>query len=476
MNSKHFFVVLVFLGLVFGGSPALAQSPSSSPTSEGQTKESISRQRQADLAGLPSVAPIAAKARPSVVNIVATRSAAKKMIPGSPVPPAIPPNPANPNTPGTPKATTQGSGFIYDPEGYVITNNHLVEGADDIKVSLEKNQELKATVVGRDPKTDLALLKLSKPGPYPYMTLGDSDGIEIGDWLVAIGNPFGLEHTVTLGILSARGRTIGTGPYDDFLQTDASINPGSSGGPLLSLSGEVVGVNARISARGTGIGFAIPSKMVAKIVSQLRSNGYVERGWLGVGFQPMTSEMAKAFGLEEAKGALVSSVLPDTPASKGGVKHGDVVVSFDGYPVVEFSDLSSLVADTTPGKTVKVAVIRDRRKQELNITIARLEDEATLVLAAGGALDLGLTLKPLTPELAKDLGVTGGLTVEKVDPDSPAFLAGVTARDIILEIDRQSVSSMEDYLKAIRAHKSGPILLFVKRGERTIYLAINPKE
>ncbi|MDR1607052.1 MAG: trypsin-like peptidase domain-containing protein [Deltaproteobacteria bacterium] len=469
MLKKIVLIALALGGLAFFGSELGAQNGPKAPSTT---------QKRFDLAGLPSVAPIAVKSKDSVVNIVATRHSLKPPVAGGPTAPNAPgPSPQPiPMLPNNFRQVSQGSGFIYDAEGYVITNNHLVEGADEIKVTIDKDLEQKATIIGRDPKTDLALLKLTKPGPYAFLGLGDSDGVEIGDWLVAIGNPFGLEHTVTLGILSARGRSIGAGPYDDFLQTDASINPGSSGGPLVSLSGEVVGVNARITSRGAGIGFAIPSKLVAKIVAQLREKGYVERGWFGVGFQPLTREMAKAFGLEEAKGALVSDVFPDTPASLGGVKHGDIVVGFDGRPVRENNDLSGLVADTPPGKTVKVEVIRDRKKTELLVTIARLEDESTLTLAAGGALDLGLTLKPISAEIAKEMNAPKGLIVESVDPNSPALLGGVVPRDIILEIDRQPMSAMEDYLKAIHAHKSGPILLFVKRGERTIYLAISPKE
>jgi serine protease Do len=372
--------------------------------------------------------------------------------------------------------SAQGSGFIYDKDGYVITNNHLVEGAEKITVKLDDGREMGAEVVGRDPKTDLALIKLSEPGPFPYMTLGDSEKLRIGDWVVAIGNPFGLEHTVTLGILSARGRSIGAGPYDDFLQTDASINPGGYGGPLLNVKGEVVGISAKINTRGTGISFAIPSKLVAKIIAQLKAKGYVERGWLGVVIQPVSKNIATIFGLEKSEGALIADVIPDAPAQKAGLLHGDVIVSFDGQPVKESGDLSALVADTPPDKVVKVSLIRDKKKLELNVTISRMEDDPNLLKEAGGALDLGWTLKPISPEIAKELGLTAGLQVEGLDSDSLAKDAGVAVGDIILEVDRKPVTSLEDYLKIIRGRDNKtPVLLWARRGERNIYLAVSPK-
>jgi serine protease Do len=429
-----------------------------------------------DLTNLPSLSPIATKAQSAVVNLVVTRIVEKNETqkPPEPVSPFGPEYELNP-PPGT-KLVLQGSGFIYDPAGYVISNNHLVEGAIDIKVNFDDGREKKAEIVGRDPKTDLALLKLSDPGSYPYMSLGDSDQIKIGDWLVAIGNPFGLEHTVTVGILSARGRAIGAGPYDDFLQTDASINPGSSGGPLLSLKGEVVGVNAKIVSRGTGISFAIPSKLVAKIVDQLKTKGYVERGWLGVYIQAITLDMAQTFGLDKAEGALLADVFPDSPAFRAGLKHGDVVLTFDGRSVKEFGDLSAFVADSPPGQEVKVAILRDKKQMDLTVTVARMEDDPSLVLAAGGSLDLGLTLKPLAQATAKELGVTAGLLVENVANDSKAKAAGLATRDIILEVDRKEVASIEEYLKALRGHdKKTPALFWVRRGERTVFIAVNLK-
>jgi serine protease Do len=332
-------------------------------------------------------------------------------------------------------------------------------------------------VVGRDPKTDLALIKLTTPGTYPHISLGDSDQVEIGDWLVAIGNPFGLEHTVTTGILSARGRTIGVGPYDDFLQTDASINPGNSGGPLLNLSGEVVGINTIIIAGGSGIGFAIPSKIAVKIIDQLKSVGRVDRGWIGVLIQEVTPELAKGFGLAEAQGALVGSVVDGSPAQAGGIKHGDVILEFDDKELKSWQELTSVVADTPIGKAVNVVVFRDGKRVTLKLTVAKLEDETQGLGTPGGSeLDLGLTLREITPELAQRLGIAdpSGLLVEGVANDSIAAEVGIQPQDVILEIDRQKVATLADYQRLVRAHPKGsPLILWIKRGQQTIYYTLD---
>ncbi|MDR2456635.1 MAG: Do family serine endopeptidase, partial [Deltaproteobacteria bacterium] len=379
------------------------------------------------------------------------------------------------------KERALGSGFIFDPSGLIITNNHVVEGADDIKVKLSDGAEHTAEIVGRDPKTDLALLKLTTAGTYPYISLGDSDKVEIGDWLVAIGNPFGLEHTVTTGILSARGRTIGVGPYDDFLQTDASINPGNSGGPLLNLSGEVVGINTIIIAGGNGIGngigFAIPSNIAIKIIDQLKTAGRVDRGWIGVLIQELTAELAKGFGLDESNGALVGDVVDGSPAQNGGIKHGDVILEFDDKPLKTWQELTSIVADTQIGKTVNVVVFRDGKRVTLKLTVGKLEDEsAEFGAGPGQELDLGLTLREITPEIAARFGLTdtAGLLVEGVANESIAAEVGIQPQDIVLEIDRQKVSTLADYQRLVRAHVKGqPLILWIKRGKSTIYYSLN---
>ncbi|MDR1607706.1 MAG: DegQ family serine endoprotease [Deltaproteobacteria bacterium] len=447
----------------------------------------------AGLATLPSVAPVVDKVKPAVVNIFTVKTFNSRRGPRGRFPNRNTPQPG-PNFPfppdifddffGFPQAPPQvfreralGSGFIFDKEGYIITNNHVVEGADEIKVKLDDKQEIAAEVVGRDPKTDLALIKLSKPGNYPFVKFGDSDNVRIGDWLVAIGNPFGLEHTVTTGILSARGRAIGAGPYDDFLQTDASINPGNSGGPLLNLNGEVVGINTMIIAGGNGIGFAIPSKLARKIVDQLKSRGQVERGWIGVVIQPLTQEMLKNFGVEDANGALVSDVVKDTPASRAGLKHGDIIVEFDGQPIKEFAELTSVVADTPVGKVVNVIVIRDKKRQTLKLTVDRLVDDSDSGSGSeSSSVDLGLTMREISPDLAQRLNVQEnyGLLVEQVAPNSLADVAGVKARDIILEVNAKPVKTIQEFNAAIRSHpKEQPILLWLRRGERTLYCPVS---
>lgn len=271
------------------------------------------------------------------------------------------------------KQQSLGSGFIIDKDGYIITNNHVVEGADEIKVKLADKREFKAKVVGRDPKTDLALIKISSIfKDLPTLPLGDSDKIRVGDWVLAIGNPFGLEHTVTQGIISATGRVIGSGPYDNFLQTDAPINPGNSGGPLINLKGEVIGINTAIIASGQGIGFAIPSNMAKTVITQLKEKGKVIRGWIGVSIQTLTPELAQSFGLKETRGALVADVVPGGPADKAGLKRGDIIISFDGKEINEMSELPKIVAETPIGKTVNVKIIRNGKEKILKMTIAPL--------------------------------------------------------------------------------------------------------
>jgi serine protease Do len=439
------------------------------------------------------VAPVAEKSKPAVVNIFTVKTFNSRRFGGRnrqpnrqfPGPFPFPENPFEEFF-GFPQAPPQvfreralGSGFIIDREGYVITNNHVVEGADEIKVKLDDKQEIEAEVVGRDPKTDLALIKLKKKGNYPFLNFGDSDKVRIGDWLVAIGNPFGLEHTVTTGILSARGRAIGAGPYDDFLQTDASINPGNSGGPLLDLNGEVVGINTMIIAGGNGIGFAIPSKLARKIVDQLKSRGHVERGWIGVVIQPLTNDMVKTFGVDSVKGALVGDVVKDTPAARAGLRHGDIILEFDGQSINEYGDLTTVVADTPVGKTVNVVIVRDKKRTNLKLTVDRLVDDSPTSPSLGGSnIDLGLSLREITPDIASRLNLedSNGLLVEQVAPNSLADAAGVKARDVIVEVDHKPIKSLGDFNSAIRSHsKEEPILLWVKRGDRNLYLPVSLK-
>ena len=381
-----------------------------------------------------------------------------------------------------PRERTQrslGSGFIIDPKkGYIITNNHVVAGADEITVRLDDGKELNAEVVGRDPKTDLALIRtkvaLDVEAGAP---LGDSDTIEIGEWVMAIGNPFGLERTVTVGILSAKGRVIGAGPYDDFLQTDAAINPGNSGGPLFNMKGEVIGINTAIVASGQGIGFAIPINMAKELLPQLEK-GKVTRGWLGVSIQEVTEDIAKSFKLKDAKGALVAEVMEDTPAKQGGMERGDIIISFDGKQVETPNELQRIVAGTVPDKKVKVEVIRDGKTKTLTVKVGTMPGEITET-EKEITTDLGLTVQTLTPDLAEQFNWSRdekGVLITGVDPGGAGAEAGLRRGDLIKEIDRQEIKTTEDYQRILGKTKKGEsVLLLIKRGTRTFYTTLTPE-
>ena len=371
-----------------------------------------------------------------------------------------------------------GSGFILNANGYIVTNNHVVENASDIQVKLGDGRELPAKVVGRDAKTDLALLKIEATG-LPVIPLGDSTALQVGEPVMAIGNPFGLEQTVTTGIVSATGRVIGSGPYDNFIQTDASINPGNSGGPLINARGEVIGINTAIFSRGggsVGIGFAVPSSLAKTVITQLADRGKVERGWLGVAIQPLTQELAKSFKRGDTTGALVSEVKEGSPAEKAGMKTGDVIVELDGKKVTKATDLPGLVAEMPVGKNVPIVVMRDGREVQLNAQIARLEDESpTKVAETEGKGQLGLSVQPLTPPMARELGlkVKEGVLVRDVVEGGRAAEAGIRAGDVIVEVDRRPVRTIEDFKAHLaRQAKDAPVVLLVNRDGETMYVAI----
>ncbi len=374
-----------------------------------------------------------------------------------------------------------GTGFLIDEAGYILTNNHVVEGADEVTVGLDNKKEYEAKVIGVDPKTDIALLKIEPeegdPKKFPYLKMGNSDSLQVGEWVMAIGNPFGLDHTVTVGVVSAKGRNIGAGPYDEFIQTDASINPGNSGGPLLNIDGKVIGINTAIisgnAGGNVGIGFATPINVAKKILDDLREKGSVTRGWLGVMVQEITPELASTFGLKDNDGALVGNVLPNSPASNGGIKRGDVIVSFDNSVIKEMTNLPKLVAGVNPGTTVPVEVIRDGKNKKLNIKIAVLEEENVKTASLGNPL--GVQTQDISPKLAERLNLsdTMGVLVSDVDPESPAARSGIRRGDVILEINRKQVKNMKDYYAL--AGKKGPsdtLLMLVKRGSTSIYIAV----
>jgi serine protease Do len=378
---------------------------------------------------------------------------------------------------GPQRQRSLGSGFIIDSDGSILTNNHVVENAQKIVVRLADDQEYEARVIGRDAKTDIAVIKIQVKKALPTANLGDSDRLEVGEWVVAIGNPFGLDHTVTSGIVSAKGRHIGQGPYDNFIQTDASINPGNSGGPLINLRGEVIGMNTAIFSRSggnIGIGFAIPINLVKEVLPQLRVKGKVTRGYLGVLIQKVTPEIAESLGLDKARGALVANVSKDGPAEKAGVKVGDVIVEFDGIEVKDSSDLPIIVARTPVNKRVKIHVIRDKRNVTLTAAVAELkEEEVVASLPEKG--ELGLTVQKLTPQIAESLGLdkAEGVVVTTVEPGGAADEGGIHRGDVIVEIDRKPVHNVEDYKKAVAGiRRDKGVLFLVRRGESTLFLAL----
>jgi len=374
---------------------------------------------------------------------------------------------------------SMGSGFIINAAGYIVTNNHVVEGATDIRVKIADGREMAAKVVGRDPKTDLALIKVEASG-LPVIPLGDSTKLQVGEPVMAIGNPFGLEQTVTTGIVSATGRVIGQGPYDDFIQTDASINPGNSGGPLINGRGQAVGINAAIfsqSGGSVGIGFAIPVNQAKSVVTQLVASGKVTRGWLGVTIQPLTAELAKGFNVTEGTGALVAGVQDGSPAARAGVKAGDIITHYDGQKVATSADLPKLVAATAVGRQVPVTVVREGKKVALNVTVAQMDEPGQPVVAQAEEAKgpLGLTVETVTPSIAKELKLSEprGVIVRGVRSGSPAENAGIRAGDVITEVDRQAVADAAQMKRALEKHPKGaPVVVMVRRDGTSLYVAL----
>jgi serine protease Do len=381
------------------------------------------------------------------------------------------------NIPREQRRRSLGSGFIVSDDGFILTNNHVVERADEITVTLfGRKEEFKAEVVGTDPKTDIALIKIKAGNKLPKVDLGDSETLEIGEWVVAIGNPFGLGHTVTAGIVSAKGRIIGSGPYDDFIQTDASINPGNSGGPLFTLGGKVVGINTAIIQGGQGIGFTIPINLAKSILGQLRETGKVTRGWLGVYIQEITPEVGESLGLPDRKGALVADVTEGGPADKAGFRSGDVIVAFDDKAVESERELPQLVAQTPVGKKVTATVVRDGKRLEIPVTIGEMEPEpGRRADRPDLTRDLGLAVQGITPEVARrfDIKSRDGVLVTMVEPGSPADKAGFREGDIIRQINRQTVKGVSDFRNFLQGVKDDKTALFlVERGEFRIFLAV----
>ena len=373
------------------------------------------------------------------------------------------------------KQRSLGSGFIITKDGYIFTNNHVVEKADKIKVRLSSGKEYDAKVIGKDSKTDIALIKINATNNLPVAELGDSDKLRVGDWVLAIGNPFGLEQTVTQGIVSAKGRVIGSGPYDNFIQTDASINPGNSGGPLFNLEGRVVGINTAIVAHGQGIGFAIPVNMAKEVLNDLKSKGKVTRGWLGVSVQDITEDIAANMGIKEKEGALVADVVKGDPAEKAGLRTGDVIVEIDGKKVHDTHELLRIVAGVPVGKTVVLKAVRDGRLQNFNITVAERKDQELASAQERSGDYFGMTLQDITPSIAESLGLSdrSGVIVTSVQEGSPADEAGIKPRDVIIQVNKINIKSMKDFQREMgkKGAKDGALLL-VKSGGAAHYVVV----
>lgn len=361
-----------------------------------------------------------------------------------------------------------GSGFIIDREGYIITNNHVIENADQITVKLADGEEYDATLVGRDSKTDLAVIKIEPPSDITPLKMGNSDALKVGGWVVAVGSPFGLEQTVTAGIVSAKGRVIGSGPYDDFIQTDASINPGNSGGPLINMEGEVVGINTAIIAGGHGIGFAIPINLARGIVTQLKSRGEVTRAWLGVGIQDLTTELEEYYKTGDRKGVIVTEVYKDSPADKGGIETEDIILAADGKKVSSGRELSRTVANLPVGKRVAISILRKGTEKTVHVKMAKRTDDASQVKHEMDRYgELGLKAANMSPELANRFGYDGdekGVIVLEVETDSSAKRAGIRPGDLIRSVNHTTVTMVKEYRAQVdKVKKGGAIQLLIKR-------------
>ncbi len=422
---------------------------------------------------------------PAVVNVRTTSEARRTRVPQVPEPfRRFFPQPPEGGGEREVRPRGIGSGFIIDADGYIVTNHHVVDGSRSIEVQLSDGRTFQPKVIGSDAETDVALLKIEATG-LPMIPLGSSSALKVAEPVMAIGNPFGFDHTVTVGIVSGMGRFIGQGRFDDFIQTDAAINPGNSGGPLINTRGEAVGINSAIrSSSGgfQGIGFAIPVDLAKPILGQLRATGKVTRGWLGVAIQPLTDELAKSFGITGTQGALVASVSDDSPAARAGFKPGDVIITFDGKTVEGPRVLPAIVANTPVGRAVPVVVLRDGKRQTVMVMVGSLADSREARAATSEKLPesratekLGLSLQELTPELAKQLGVQSdkGVVVTEVKPDSPAAQAGLAPGDVIREVNRMPVQGLQDVERGLaRGQDPAHVLLRVEREGSQRYVVV----
>jgi serine protease Do len=483
----------LFAALILGGVVPVA----------AQTQAEAQTQTHAEgFVGPNSFADLVNAKLPAVVNVSTTRHADVAENGGQGLPQLPPGSPfeeffrdffrhqfpeGQPPEPPMGEMMAVGSGFIIDPDGYVVTNNHVVAESEKVIVTLQDDTELTAKIVGTDPRTDLALLKVEAKEPLPYVEWGDSDAIQVGDWVMAVGNPFGLGGSVTTGIISARARDINAGPYDDFLQTDASINRGNSGGPLFDMKGRVIGVNTAIfspSGGNIGIGFAVPSSLAKPVVAELREHGSVRRGWLGVSIQPVTDDIAEAVGLDKARGALVAQVLEGTPAAEAGLESGDVILTYNGKEIADPDELSRTVADTPVDETVEIGFLRGGKRQTADVTIALLQEREQVAEAEAAQPEptetgtLGLKLAELSPELREEYGIPEekkGVLVVDVAQDSAAADENIAPGDIITKVGQKEVSAPNDVVSAIeqaRNDKQKSVLLLRERNGAPAFVAL----
>jgi serine protease Do len=468
----------VLSGVIIGSwlSTALLQNGAGTPMAAAANLSALDNRP-------PSFAAIAKKTMPVVVNISTTSQRSGRGGFHDPIEEFFnrffgeaPPKENSPRS--------LGSGILISKDGDILTNYHVIRNADAIKVKLADQTEFEARLVGKDDRTDLALIRIRRSGGnLPFARLGSSSQLDVGDWVMAIGNPFGLEHTVTAGIVSAKGRVIGAGPYDNFIQTDASINPGNSGGPLISASGEVVGVNSAIFSQtggNVGIGFAIPIDLAKKVVEQLRKNGRVVRGWLGIRAQDVTPQQVSSLGLTRSgEMALVTEVAENSPAAEAGVKTNDVIVEYNGKAVPKSQEFPSVIADTPPGQRVALKIIREKKEQTILVKIGELPDEGDLSQAAEARdPEIGVRVQRITPEAARRLGLssTKGVMVVEIQPGSPADLVGLEPADVIREVNQRPVNNVKDFERAVRQGRRGDrILLLVQRGDNAVFFAVKRK-
>ena len=489
---------------VWAENPPAAGSPPQSTQTTPQTMTS-----PIALIQHQSLAPLVKKVSPAVVNISVSRRADAAAMSEEP---ELAPSPGFPNSPfdqflrrffeqqgpegqrrlfpqvpgNAAQRIALGSGFIIDPSGYVVTNSHVIGEAGKVEITLQDNSKYTAKIVGRDPKTDIALLKIESNKPLPYVAFGDSSSAQVGDWVMAVGNPFGLGGTVTTGIISARGRDIHSGPFDDFLQIDAPINRGNSGGPTFNLEGEVIGINTAIyspNGGSVGIGFAVPSNVAKAVATQLREHGKVSRGWLGVQIQEVTPAIAASLGLHGEQGALVAVVTPDSPGARAGLKQGDVILSFNGENVAHLRDLPRLVAAAAPDSHAAMTVWRNGQTLQLQTTIGELADNDRVAAAEeeqpSRAEALGMHFSPMTSEIRRDLHLgkdAHGVVVERVDSGSPADDVGLRDGDVLVSVNQQPVNTPQEAagkLKEIAASSKKSALLLLNRHGVTQYVGVS---